>query len=71
MGGKLLERISNFLARKPGLPILIAIALASLNFLLQLFPDSWPIIDWLAHKHLFLHLSLILGLLGLLLGDAL
>jgi hypothetical protein len=70
MGGKLLQRISDFLARMPGLPVLIAVVLVALNFLLQLLP-AWPVVEWLAHTHLLLHVGLILGFLGLLLGDAL
>jgi hypothetical protein len=66
----LLRRLSNFLARLPGLPILIAVALILLNFVLQLLPD-WPLIGWLAQTHFCMHLGLILGLLGILLGDAL
>jgi hypothetical protein len=38
--------------------------------LLQFLPD-WPVVGWLAHTHLLLHLGVILGLLGILLGDAL
>jgi hypothetical protein len=67
---ELLRRLSNFLARLPGLPILIAVALILLNFVLQLLPD-WPLIGWLAQTHFCMHLGLILGLLGILLGDAL
>jgi hypothetical protein len=70
MGVKLLKRISNFLARLPGLPILVAIALVVVNFVLQLLPE-WPIVDWLAHTHFFLHVGLVVGFLGVLLGDAL
>jgi hypothetical protein len=65
-----LENVSEFLARVPGLPILIAVGLVVLNFVLQLLPD-WPFVGWLAHTHLFLHLGLVLGFLGVLLGDAL
>jgi hypothetical protein len=36
-----------------------------------LLPTTWPVIGWLAHTNLFLHVGLILGFLGLLLGDAL
>ncbi len=67
---KVLQRTGDFLARVPGLPVLIAICLVVLNFVLQLLPD-WPVVGWLAHTHLLLHLGLILGLLGVLLGDAL
>ncbi len=70
MGTELLKRISDFLARMTGLPIIVAIGLVAANFLLQLLP-AWPIIGWLAHTHLFLHVGLIVGFLGVLLGDAL
>jgi hypothetical protein len=70
MGSKLLERISDFLARMPGLPILGAVVLVVLNFLLQLLP-AWPVVGWLADTHLLLHIGLVLGFVGLLLGDAL
>jgi hypothetical protein len=69
--GELLQRVGDFLARLPGLPIIIAVVLVALNFLLQLLPTTWPVIGWLAHTNLFLHVGLILGFLGLLLGDAL
>ena len=70
MGSKFLERISDFLARMPGLPILGAVVLVVLNFLLQLLP-AWPVVGWLADTHLLLHIGLVLGFVGLLLGDAL
>jgi len=54
----------------PGLPILVAVGLVVLNFVLQLLP-GWPVVGWLARTHLFLHLGLVLGFLGILLGDAL
>jgi hypothetical protein len=67
---KLLRRLSDFLARWPGLPVLAAIAFVLTNFLFQLLPD-WSLIGWLARTHFCLHLGLILGFLGILLGDAL
>ncbi len=70
MVGELLKRISDFLARMPGLPIIVAIGLVALNFVLQFLP-GWPVVGWLARTHLFLHIGLILGFLGVLLGDAL
>jgi len=70
MVSQLLKRVSNFLARVPGLPIIVAIGLVVLNFVLQFLPD-WPVVGWLAHTHLLLHLGLVLGFLGVLLGDAL
>ena len=70
MFNKLLKRTSEFLARLPGLPVFVAIGLVVLNFVLQLLPD-WPVVGWLVHSHLFLHLGVILGLLGMLLGEVL
>jgi hypothetical protein len=70
MVGEWLKRISEFLARMPGVPVLVAVGLVVLNFALQLVPD-WPVVSFLAHTNLFLHVGVILGLLGILLGDAL
>ena len=65
-----LKRAADFIARQPGLPIVIAVGLVVLNFVFQLLPD-WPIVAWLARTHLFLHIGVVLGFLGILLGDAL
>jgi hypothetical protein len=70
MGTHWLKRISDFLARMPGLPIVIAVGLVVLNFVVQLLP-AWPVVGWMARTHLLLHLALILGFVGLLVGDAL
>lgn len=65
-----LKRIGDFLARVPGLPVLVGLGLILLNFVLQLLP-SWPVIDWMADVNLFLHLGLVISLIGLLLIRAL
>jgi hypothetical protein len=70
MGSELLKRTGDFVARMPGLPIIIAVGFVVINFLLQLLP-AWPVVGWLAHTHLFLHIGLVLGFVGILLGDAL
>ena len=70
MGTRLLMRASNFLARLPGLPVLVALGLVVLNFVLQ-FAPTYPVIRWLVQYNLFLHLGLVLGLISVLLGDAL
>ena len=70
MGTHWLKRISDFLARMPGLPIIIAVGLVVLNFVLQLLP-AWPVVGWMARTHLLLHLALSLGFVGVLVGDAL
>ncbi len=67
---KLLQRISDFLASMPGLPILIAIGLVILNLVLQFLP-AWPVAGWLAQTNLLLHIGLVVGFLGVLLGDIL
>lgn len=70
MVGEWFKRISEFLARLPGLPVIVAVGLVLFDFLLQLLP-AWPVVGWLARTQLFLHLGVILGFLGILLGDAL
>jgi TRAP-type mannitol/chloroaromatic compound transport system permease small subunit len=70
MLNKLFKLLSDFLGRLPGLPILLAVVLVALNFVLRLLPD-WPVVGWLASTDLLLHLGVILGLVGLLLGEAL
>ena len=71
MGAELLKRMSEFLARLPGLPVLIAVGLVVLNFVVLLLPADWPVAAWLARTHLLLHVGVVLGFLGILVGDAL
>jgi|GEM_PF-789067 hypothetical protein len=63
--GERLKRLSDFLARYPGLVPLIGLGLILLNFVLQLLPD-WPVIAWMAQVNLLLHLGLVVSLLGIL-----
>ncbi|MBN2389726.1 MAG: hypothetical protein JXR84_03315 [Anaerolineae bacterium] len=67
---ELLKKVSEFLAHNKGLPVLIGISMVLLNLVFNLLPQ-WAIIAWLADTELFLHLGVILGLFGILLGDAL
>lgn len=62
---KLLDRMNEYLSVRRGLLPMVGIGLIFLNFILQLF----PIIDgiWLVRSNLFLHLGLIVALIGLLL----
>lgn len=62
-----LDRVSDFLAERPGLLPLLGIVLIFINFLLQIFPGS----GWVVESNLFLHLGLIIGFLGFLLIRAL
>ena len=71
MAAEFLKRISDFLARLPGLPVLVAVLLVILNFVIRLLPGTWPVVGWLTQTDLLLHLGVILGLIGIILGDAL
>lgn len=61
---QLLDKTSNFLAARPGLLPLLGAALITLNLLLQIFPGNRY---WIVDSNLFLHLGLLLALIGLLL----
>jgi len=65
-----LKKLSEFLANHRGLPVLLGVLLVVLNFILQLLPP-WAVIGWLADVNLLLHLGIIVGFLGILIGDAL
>lgn len=67
---EILKKLSDFLARYKGLPVLLGIGMVLLNLIFNLMPP-WPVIYWLAHTDLFLHLGIVIGLFGILLGDAL
>jgi hypothetical protein len=59
---KLLDRLSDFLSKYPGLLPLLGIGLVVLNFLLQFFPGNW-----FTDANVLLHLGVVAGLVGLLL----
>ena len=59
-----IERINEFLMRKPGALPLVGIGLIVLNFVLQVFPGPEA---WIVGSNLFLHLGLVVSLLGLML----
>ena len=67
---RFLRWAAELLARLPGLPVLVAILLVVANFVVRLLPGG-PVVDWLVGTDLLLHLAVVLGLLGILLGDAL
>ena len=67
---KLIQRTGDYLARVPGLPVLLAIGLVVLNLVLQFLPN-WPVVGWLAQTDLLLHIALIVGFLGVLVGEVL
>jgi hypothetical protein len=63
----ILDRLSEFLSKRRGLPTMIAILLVIINLVLQFVPGA----EWLARTNLFLHLGIIIGLIGVLLSAAL
>lgn len=62
-----MQKIADFLERVKGLPILIGILLVILNFIVQYIPG----LDFLSNSNLLLHLGAVVGLLGVLLAEAL
>ena len=64
---KLLDWLSEFLARRKGLLPLIGIALIACNLLAQFLFPGW----WFADKNLLLHIGLVAAIFGLMLAWAL
>jgi hypothetical protein len=64
---RFLDWISDFLAHRKGLLLLISIVFVIINFIFQLIPAM----GWLARSNLFLHLGVILGLVGVMVAWAL
>ncbi len=71
---ELIDVLSNFFAHNKGLLVFTGIGLAIVGLILNCIPawhDSAGLVGWLVRSDLFLHLGVIVGLLGILLGDAL
>lgn len=66
---ELVERLNDFFATRPGLLPMIGVGLVVINLLLQIFPG--PGAGWLVDSNLFLHLGVIVSVIGLLLIRAL
>lgn len=64
---KFLDRVSEFLAVRKGLLLLLGLLLVTLNLVLQFVPGA----GWLAGTQLFLHLGVIVAILGVMLAWAL
>ena len=70
----LLDRLSHLLAHNKGLLVFLGVGLAALNLVLSLLIRSESGAGfgmWLARTDVLLHLGVIVGLLGILIGDAL
>ena len=69
---RLLDRISDYIAAHRGMPILLAVLLVVLNYVLRVIPGTqFGFFGFVASTDLLLHLGVLIGLLGVLLGDAL
>jgi hypothetical protein len=67
---KLIDVLSEYLAHNKAMPVFLGVLLVALNYVFQFLP-AWPVLGVLAHSNLLLHLGVIVGLLGMLIGDAL
>ncbi len=60
------DRVSEFLAHRKGLLPMIGIGLVLLNLVVRLASQGW-----LAHSDLFLHLGIVIAIIGFMLAWAL
>ena len=70
----LVDVLSNLIAHNKGLPVFAGVGLALLGLILSLVPglvDAAGFWGWLVRHNVLLHLGVIVGLLGVLVGDAL
>lgn len=61
---RFLETAADALAKRPGIPVFVAIGLVLVNFLLQIVPGNSY---WFVEANVCLHLGIIVGFIGLLL----
>jgi hypothetical protein len=64
---RLLDFLSEALAQRKGLLLVIAILLVAINYLLQFIPGA----GWLVETNLLLHFGIVLGLIGVMIAWAL
>lgn len=64
---RLIDYVSEQIARRRGLPVLLGVGLVILNFVFQFIPG----LRVLTTGNFLLHLGVVVGLLGVLLGDIL
>lgn len=63
----ILDKSADFMAERPGFLPILGIVFILINFLLQIFPGG----GWIVDSNLFLHLGLVIGIIGLLIIRAL
>jgi hypothetical protein len=64
---RLLNKLTDWLAKRRGLLTLVGIGLVVMNFITQWIPG----LGWFAQSDLLLHVGIVIGLLGLMLATAL
>lgn len=64
---RLLDTLSNFIAARKGLLIILGIVFIIINAVLQFFPE----LGWLVDSNLLLHVGLVVALIGVMLAWAL
>jgi hypothetical protein len=65
---KILDGISDYVSAHRGVPVLLGVALVVLNYILLVIPGVQ--LGFVETTNLFLHVGVIVGLVGVLLGDA-
>lgn len=63
----LLDKSADFMAERPGFLPVVGVVFILINLLLQIFPGS----GWVVDSNLFLHIGLVIGIIGLLIIRAL
>ena len=66
---RLLDRVSDYIAAHRAMPVLLGVLLVVLNYVLRIIPGTQ--LGFVESTDLLLHLGIIVGLIGILLGDAL
>ncbi len=66
----MIDRLSEYLARNKAMPVFVGVLLVILNFVAQFFGGA-PVIGLIGRTNFLLHLGVIVGLVGILIGDAL
>ena len=72
----LLDQVSGYLAHNKGLPVFVGVGLILVSLILNCFPaladrDGLLLLSWFVRSDFLFHLGAIIGLVGILLGDAL
>lgn len=70
----LLVLVSEYIATHKGVPVLFGVGLAVVGLVLTAFPalgGATGVLGWVVRSHAFLYAGVIVGLVGILLGDAL